>query len=381
MLFYPLIFLFAALLSNVIVCAKRMRSTTLLAASVLLSSFIPAFVAGCRDLTVGTDTSGYGVDIFNACAVSTSFADLCETMSSISDPGFLLVTFASVKLVPDIHFMLFAISFIQISVALCAIAKIPKPNHVPLGYLVYLFLYFNESLNMMRQSLALSFALLAVALLMERKVAWHYVSIGIAASVHASAVIALLFLPVMKMVEDDKWSIRKESIFRKDVGSLLKCAIVLLAPVILTVFFTQIIGILIGIGVLSSKYAAYLSGDTASSASMLVLLIYLAQFVCVSQFKSANSRFISVLLIYGVILYFLTGVSQYLWRVGSFFMYPAILALVECPRLDPRTSKINVQSVSFAVFPLIAIVFWALQIIVWGNHQTLPYTSVMLGMG
>ena len=58
--------------------------------------FIPAFFAGCRDLTVGFDVMFYEYDIYKSTHYSNSFLDLLSSDVGNIEPLFLLINYLAV---------------------------------------------------------------------------------------------------------------------------------------------------------------------------------------------------------------------------------------------------------------------------------------------
>ena len=236
---------------------------------------------------------------------------------------------------------------------------------------------------MMRQSLALAFVLLALAYLIKEKYVYHYIFIAFACLIHSSAAITVVYLPIFLILRTSSKELSGKRIVDLPLSAIIKWIVLLLLPILFTIYFVQIMQMLAGAGLIAQKYTAYYSMQGQMFVSTLVILIYAIQLLCVACIKNGSRPFFVALMIYAIVLYSLTGISQYLWRVGSYFLYPSVLAISmndSLSNIDTAKSKVNKAAIARLVFVGVALVFWYLQIVVWGNHQTIPYTSVVLGI-
>lgn len=127
----------------------------------VLGLFIISFFAGIRANEVGADTSGYPIRFMKIATQSTSFTEFVENCSELKNEplGALLVYFCSC-FTADSGLLLFFYQLLTVVPIFLAAKKFRKYISITDAMAVYLFMFFNNSLNMMRQSVACAFILL-----------------------------------------------------------------------------------------------------------------------------------------------------------------------------------------------------------------------------
>lgn len=380
--FYICVFLVAAILA---LAAERnlIRRNRLAAIAASVGAVaIPALAAGARDISVGTDTGGYVSRVFTT--TITSGGSVEEVSSAFDDHyelGYLLLAQIG-RAVPDIHLFLFAVSAAACTAALAALVLFDS-RRFALGYLVYLIMHFNESLNMSRQSISLALGMLAAAAILRNRRLLAAVSIFTAVLFHSSAVLLLLYLPIYWATE---W--RRSTRANRPSLSRLARAVLLLTVVALCVFavvrFESFAGLALESVGLKSRYDFYLEG-TGTAVPWIVLLCTgtLVGIMVVQRNRYSGGYFIALALFCGGALLLLTGVSEYLWRVSGYFL--SLIALGAsglCTRSPDagQTKPSNPWLLRWAFLGMV-VTLWGLQIVAWNNHETLPYTSTVLGIG
>lgn len=155
-------------------------------------------LAGARDLSVGTDTGGYGAFLYQQGMLANGFGSFYSAVkSSVWDvaPLFACFSFGIVKLFRSQFALLFAIQF-----AVMAPVFLAARRHCgrALGWvmLFYLLAFYIPGLNTMRQSVAMGFVLLMVISLMDGRYVSAVVMELVALLIHSSAAIGLLFAVV-----------------------------------------------------------------------------------------------------------------------------------------------------------------------------------------
>lgn len=188
-----LIIYIGALLLTIIICIlyKHTVIHNCFSKLVFLVFMVMPFsvVAGIRD-SVGTDYKNY-VDIIN---MLDSFSFYQCFQQKITEVGFALFTKASLLIVHDCKFVFFTTSFLTLFVAFLAFDKIKNEGSMYLSIVIYYLMFYHQSLNIMRQGIAVSFIILALVLISEGKTKRGLLSIIIAVLFHTSAIICIIFL-------------------------------------------------------------------------------------------------------------------------------------------------------------------------------------------
>jgi len=161
-----------------------------------IALLIPAVFAGVRDLSVGTDVLFYGYPTFKeACTIPNA-----ESFSAMYDDwlgtGFLLLNFAISHITDNYHVFLFLFASLQISFVFFGIYKWRDKFPIWLGMFAFYTFFFNQTLNQMRQTLALAIAFLGIKYIFERKLLYFVFWIFLGSLFHKSVLFALVFYPL-----------------------------------------------------------------------------------------------------------------------------------------------------------------------------------------
>lgn len=125
---------------------------------------IPSFFSGCRDLEVGFDVLYYEYGIFQDAVYASSFKELFF-FNPLIEPVFLLINYVVSFFTDDVHVALGVITFITLLFAYLAMVRLMKEVPLWLFFFTFLLYYYATSLNLMRQSIAVSVTLYAFAIM------------------------------------------------------------------------------------------------------------------------------------------------------------------------------------------------------------------------
>ena len=175
---------------------KYKRTAVLLSVAAV---FIPSLLAGVRDDTVGKDVLQYAVRTFNSAEMSRSF----EQMRSLSkEPmGYTLLAYITSRFFDDTGYFLFTSQLFVVGPIFIAAYK--NRSHFPMWLTMcsYLFLFYNNSFNIMKQSVSSAFIVLCYCYIKERKYIKASLCFLIAFSFHFSAVFGLVFILMSMFVK------------------------------------------------------------------------------------------------------------------------------------------------------------------------------------
>ena len=173
----------------------------------LLAVLPPILIAGLRDSTVGSDTDLYVIPIFNG--IASNGQNLMEFIDSYPgmEWGYLLLTFVIAQLTDQSVFLLLSIHVLIILPLYMTAMKWREYLSPVLFMFIYYMIFFQESLSIARQSIALSFSMLAFTFFLEKKYIKYVVFTLCAFLFHQTALVALSF-PVFYYIVD-RFSIRQ----------------------------------------------------------------------------------------------------------------------------------------------------------------------------
>lgn len=159
-----------------------------------IALLIPTILAGIRDVSVGTDVLVYGYPIFKDACYTDNFGFFVNQWKRI-EIGYLGLNFIVSRLTFSHNFFLGLIMFIEVLFVFLVLKQWKNKIPLWLGMLVFYLLFFNSSLNLMRQSLALSIAFFGIRFVFERKLGRFIFWCLLGALFHKSVLILILYYP------------------------------------------------------------------------------------------------------------------------------------------------------------------------------------------
>ena len=328
----------------------------------LISVVLICGLAGVRDIGVGTDTAGYLIQDFDRInRMNFTYAGMLS-MHRGTDVLFWSYNYILVKLLKDIHWVMF---FLELPIVLIFqyIAyknKKEKDTAIWFTMLVFYFFVYVETYNTMRQSIAVAITLLAMRCVYKKK----WVS-------YAILMVIALIIPIADIILKSK-KYRTISIFAFTAASI---TLVSQYQVILSFFVKR--------GLLASHYLSYGSDYVRQSlnisTTMIVLLMFMMgmYFLCWRAIERSDEK--SHLLLYLAVLdnvcYLLNAVATSIYRMSLYFgTYPMIIFV-------PATVKgFKDRGMAQVLWIIFMIVFFYVKLVLMGWSGVYPYTSQILGI-
>lgn len=336
-------------------------------------------LAGARDLSIGTDTGGYGAFLYKQGMLANSFGSFYSAVkSSVWDvaPLFACFSFGIVKLFRSQFALLFAIQFaVIVPVFLAARRHCGRA----LGWvmLFYLLAFYIPGLNTMRQSVAMGFVLLLVISLMDGRYISAVVMELVALLIHSSAAIGLLFAVVwFSFFKKNEMGNR---VFRSWSQVIMLLSFFVIA--ITLVLFREIAALFSGVSGIGRLflYGTH-AGDHLSSTGALFIFCIAVGALFISATFSSEKRVFGVYLSYLISLsipfFLMSGVDVTIARMSEYSLLlfvPLIgLALSIKPNMKSGTGMLLIGGgCAFRFF--VCFVYL-------GFNHAIPYTSILLGI-
>ncbi|SEL03070.1 EpsG family protein [Ruminococcus albus] len=166
-----------------------------------IALFVPSLLAGMRADTVGKDVLEYAIRTFDL-ANTSSFI---ETFKLTTEPfGYALLAYITSLFADDAGAFLFT-SQVMVIVPIYLIAyKYRSVTPMWQTMLAYMFLFYNNSFNVMKQSVSAVFILLFYIYMNEQKYRKMLACFIVAFSFHFSAVFGLVFIFIVKFLNGKK---------------------------------------------------------------------------------------------------------------------------------------------------------------------------------
>lgn len=179
----------------------------------LLGILVLSFFAASRSDTIGKDIQGYVTPIFQIAKSSVSFSNFLNlgqsysssTSSNSKEFLYLLITYFSSKVASTDWLLLFILQFLTVTPVYIAAMNFSKKYNISITFfmLMYMFLFYLNSFNVMRQSIACAFLLLGYSYqgTNNKKMLISYI---LAMLFHRMAVIGIVFILIGKWIARQK---------------------------------------------------------------------------------------------------------------------------------------------------------------------------------
>lgn len=355
MLFYLIIFSLSTLFIHLGSKSKTRQQLIMYSIGVL----IPVIAATYRGISVGKDTAVY-IELYYAYVSASSIDQLFMMMNT--ELLFILTSYIGTFL-GGYKFVFFCYSFLTITFLLITLNKYKRYLCISLGYIMFLFLLYNTSLNIMRQMLAVSFILFSTSFLLENKKTLFKLLLIISLTIHLTAFAAGIIIYI----------IYKAISASKNIKPLIY-KLYALSLIIAFFMCNIIISYLANIGYGNSyAYVKGMDPSVISSTDVLysLILIYIAYKAMIKKEISVISPDFFFLSSLTCLTLFCTGYyNMWFSRMAYYMLIFACVYLpmiVNSPKLR-RYKKIYSIGIIFASFS-----YWLYLIVISGSNKTIPY--------
>lgn len=343
-------------------CDRRLLKELIYAALVIFF----AALAGFRDLSVGTDTAGYGVESYQIARLFDFWSFYKTSAYSTWSPFAKILVWATSNLFGSVNAPLTAIGALVFTPFLCS-ARIELQSYTPFAVFLFGIAFFPMSLNMMRQMVAMSFLLLAYALLKCRGIVSFGLAFSCALLFHSSALVGLVILPVVIYAEG------------KGFSGGVKYILICMVAVVFAVFSTPLIRLFSAATGLFGDYvdgSQHMAGGgtrtlmiTYGVFSVLFILGLLFSIKKVNIALETNISLIALVTI-GVVLLPLSLWTFYLYRIGMIFIYFSVLLIpYVASQISDRNTRLFFVAVAVFLFVLWSFDYYCIQ----HSHEVIPY--------
>ncbi len=342
---------------------------------------IPCLVAALRAFTIGTDVKVYAEPMFNIAKQSNNFFEFLNQEWVLSyvrrkiidtEIGYDLLVYISANTFNSMRMLLFLTEYLIIAPVYYALYKQKDKISIWLGMFVFFCMFYNGTLNIMRQGIAMSFILLGFSCLMSKEKKKALICLVVATLFHTAAVIAIVIYGIFYFSLNDDlklFSIINKFSKTKFMSKTRKVVVILILTILLIVFFDIVISLLAQTRFYS--YVRYIqNGFSFAIKPILIRMPFLLLiFMCWDSFKENDyAVFYTSLLIIDMVLSQLIATSAQTIRISMFFSYFNILAV---PTIVSYLKKHRRSKLSAIVVFLWA--YWMYYTVLNGSGETYPY--------
>lgn len=346
-----------------------------------LSILTVSFLAGVRDLTIGTDIMSYSHWHFLWAEASNNLINYINISDASVEILYRIFVYLVSVFFKNEHWLYFWTGFFIYSFTLVGFIKLKSSCSVSWVWLAYLFLMYGDTLNAMRQCMALALIVFGFSYLLSNDYK-KYIAISIVALFfHVTAIFGFVILGCY-------WILKKDNSFYTK-------ALIILGAFLIMFLYCEILSLFINIGLLNEKFNRYIVEGTVL-ASLNPLLIRLPFVLIIGLFYKSFSRenrtqnaqvtneisskvyadFLIVMIILEIMFALMRNVNLTLSRIAFYF---CIFRCVGTGVLLNKVSKSN-KGIIKTGFLIFLVVYWIYQNVVQGNNEIYPFTSELLGI-
>lgn len=306
-----------ALLLCFLICYKKQRYINSNKEFVVMFiSTLPFLIlAWLRDDRVGADTAGYPL-LWYEDALGCNTIENYILAHPITEPLYAYMTYIIAKLHPNNFYAMLFYHALIVSISIAYISKYIKD--VPCWFTIlclYLLLY-HLSLNWARQLLALSFLIISIKYILEKRLLIFIIFVIIATGFHSISVVFLIVYPIYNIFP--KYKLWKVELF------------LILFVFVISYSFQSLLSSLLDNAILTSKYERYLDQDgfTTHKVDLLQNTIYLIIVMLTKPIDESSlllKKIIIELYTFCICLLLMGSIFETASRIELFFIVPTII--------------------------------------------------------
>lgn len=372
MIIYILTFVIAIIFSYIAECNQNNKKIYYVCIGVIV--LLLSVVAGVRDIGVGTDTLTYSESYFILGSSCKSLKDvLCYDGNSI-DKAYLLLNYLGSLFSNNVWIALFLTEFVISAVIFMgASLYFKRTKGLTLFTFFYLFIFYNQSLNYMRQMCAVSFVFVAFYFFIKKKWIIAVLLSVISYYFHSSGILGL-FIPIFYYICQ---------LENKKLRNLYLC-IAFIFSIVLYSNFYYYLGLIGNSSLISDVYvdrygnsSTYIGMVKFPKTDLLIMsFIYIFYYISLKQ-NLVNKNiclFGFVIHTFYIIIYMFSTFVVFLYRMSLYFYIIDIILLVMI------LTSVKGYRIIRCLFYFIVILSWYYLYIIKNSCETYPYTSRILGL-
>lgn len=328
----------------------------------LLALLSLCFLASIRSLNVGTDVKTYVYPAFT----QTLMSGFNNYFASQIEFGYMLLNYIVCLFSNRISILLFVIQFIIMFFSYNGIKEICKEK-TTLGYIVFVLLFYNMSLNIVRQSIAIAFMIYSLKYIFNNKLAKSIVFIFIASLFHKTALIFIIAIIIFKI----------QNLLKK--FDLLIFILCMLLGIVFSFTFDYFLNFLVNIGIVPDQYLFYLEHYVNIKLNfqliyiltdVILIIIYLLNRKKMNKNDNKYGYFYYFLIM--DILFLLIGAKyDVINRIGLYFRLPAYIFYLT--NLDLLIKDKNKKIIFNYLVVFFCLLLWYYIFIVGNSGATYPF--------
>ena len=348
----------------------------------VIAILLPCILAGLRADIVGTDVKVYAEPLYNVAKESHTFSEYMNQRWFVIwrykyvkdfEIGFSLVVLLIQKLGGSFAMVLFVIQVLIIGPIYLGLKKLQKPYPICFGMFVFYCLFYNTSLNMMRQWIAMAILFMAFPCLVSDEKKKYCILVLVSCLFHTSAIMGFAILLVYMYSTKRRDNIKIANFKLNEAMSPIK---IFLYGCVALLSLNSIIAILSHTGL--SKYIGYIQGDTGLYLlpnqiflRLPIILLFVIRWKKILK-EDRLAPYYGSMLALDLLASQLMSINAYAFRIGSFFSEYNMLSYSAMVYAGNRKYRTN-RYVTLLYVLADMLCYWAYYYVITGTHATFPY--------
>ena len=348
-------------------------------AIIFIGLLMPCVLSGLRAETIGTDVRGYINPLCKLVYESNSIPEYFQSVwkdsyryRAVKDIEFLynLLVIICVRFIASKQLLLFVTQMFIVFPLWYGIKKIIPRGNAWIGMLTYYLMFYNVSLNAMRQWIAMAVVLLGFSyLIIDKNNAKYFICVIFAFFFHKSAIIGICFWFMYMFIKSSGF---KHSIRIGQIKLNAECIQILmfLCMILIIYLFPSIILFMLKIVGLD-EYSNYFSAEPAFLITQLVIRmpVLVVLWLGRKNIKNVLYRMLVLFAVLDVVFANYVAIASYLLRVSYWFSgysiitYPYVI----------NTFNAKKRRITLCAIILVLLCYWMYFFVVKGDHETVPY--------
>lgn len=336
--------------------------------------FILSLVAGARTIELGWDAQKYVASTFFR--LNYFDGDYSSFMDETTvEYGFSLLSYLLYKIKPDVNLLLFAYSFV--TTALIFIFGFIEKKNIKFSNLliVYFFTLFLVSFNIIRQSIAVGFALVAFSYLKKNKKILCTIFTILTCMFHSSGIFVLLIYLLYAFIGDEKNKSKR----------VFKVIILILFTLFFCFLYEYVVKIVYSIGLIPYKYYEYMiSFDRIDyNLSNIGVMLYWLIVSCMALKSNPDEKYKKKILFESLLFFIALAINIVsiqvppIYRMGFYFYYIGLFNFVGSFDLYFKNVPLNGKILKILSSVLLICLFLWITVLA-NSYNIYPYKSNIL---
>ncbi len=333
---------------------------------IIMAILLPSILAGCRDFTIGTDVLIYGNRWFRYAVNSQqNFAGYVRWAVAASIGAvYASINYFVAMFTENTHWFYFFLSAITNSLVYKAVKDNDDLIDVPFAMLTYYLLFYNQSLNLLRQSLAVAFGACAFIYIRKQKKISFIICAMLAMFTHSSAIVIMAIYIIYITINGKFGTIAK-------IGMLI-------GTVVSVVGFASITHFLIQIGILSNRYEHYIY-DMQRGGGYVRLFLLCIPYLILIMFCTKKTEFekeknvLVIFLIMASMLSLLAFRLSHITRIANYFDIYLIFSIPYIAQNCRYEIKGWEKNLNQLFLVCLMLLYWILVYVIRQGGETVPY--------